>query len=110
MLVPILTYGVFYDRYETAVVNWLQSVPTTSVAPTANRDMIHACMPATSAETLMGTEFHQFQHSATPHEGYRAATPLSNVPPHIANLIDFIGGANTPIHRYECIHIPHALY
>jgi hypothetical protein len=82
-----------------AVMNWFKSVPTTSVTSTANGDMVHACMPATSAESLMGTQFNLFAHTSTSHSGYRASSSL-NVPPHITNLLDFIGGANTPIHRF----------
>lgn len=75
-------------------------------------------MPASSAEQLLGSQFHEYAHKRSGHKAHRSSTNL-NVPAEIgersfclsttsallivarlsASKLDFIGGANTPIHK-----------
>eukprot|EP00455_Lapot_gusevi_P047651 TRINITY_DN6472_c0_g1_i11.p1 TRINITY_DN6472_c0_g1~~TRINITY_DN6472_c0_g1_i11.p1 ORF type:complete len:503 (-),score=170.35 TRINITY_DN6472_c0_g1_i11:18-1526(-) len=68
----------------------------------AHKDLIYLSMKVSEAEQFFGTDLQVFAHQSQPSvTRLRAATPLSNVPAHIASLIDVYGGLNSPIHRYR---------
>lgn len=87
------------DEQVAQVTKWLDENGVTNYAPTLNKDFVRACMPIQQARDLLQSDFALIHHESGA-EALRATAPIV-VPQSVAEHVDFVGGANTPVHLYN---------
>eukprot|EP01059_Diplonema_ambulator_P032192 TRINITY_DN619_c0_g1_i1.p1 TRINITY_DN619_c0_g1~~TRINITY_DN619_c0_g1_i1.p1 ORF type:complete len:542 (+),score=164.40 TRINITY_DN619_c0_g1_i1:41-1666(+) len=70
----------------------LAAAGMTDIEILASKDFIRAYADPKTAEAYFGTDFCQWKHTATSKMITKACKPHYSLPPHVAPLVDFVGG------------------